>query len=129
MTIKTYLKDDCEAAWIKGEGKHTFYILKTCWPEYYKMGYYPPKVGHGIGRNNSQPPAYKDAIITRAVALLEAAPEKILPKKELFDAVVDLYPSKSKNNIYKIFDEHPSFVKVGNGKGAYYSLSANDKDP
>lgn len=118
MTIKTYLKDDCEAAWIKGEGKHTFYILKTCWPEYYKMGYYPPKVGHGIGRNNSQPPAYKDAIITRAVALLEAAPEKILPKKELFDAVVDLYPSKSKNNIYKIFDEHPSFVKVGNGKGA-----------
>ena len=117
MTIKAYLKEDCEAAWIKGQGKRTYYILKTCWPEYQKKGYYRPRVGQGTGRS-SQPPAYKVDIIDKAVALLKETEGKTLPKKTLFDAVVDLYPKKSKNNIYKIFDEDPSFVKIGD----FYAL-------
>ena len=127
VTIKMYLKDDCEAAWIQGQGKRTYYILKTCWPEYQKKGFYPPKVGHGTGRS-TQPPAYKVAIIDKALALLKDAPENTLPKKKIFDAVVDLYPPKSKNNIYKIFDEDPSFVKTGDGKGASYSLAPDSED-
>ena len=122
VTIKAYLKDDCEAAWIKGQGKRTYYILKTCWPEYQKKGYYRPRVGQGTGRS-SQPPAYKVAIIDKALALLKDAPENTLPKKDLFDAVVDLYPEESTNNIYKIFDEDPSFVKIGDAKGDFYALA------
>ncbi len=122
VTIKKYLKEDCEAAWIKGQGKRTYYILKTCWPEYQKKGYYRPGVGQGTGRS-SQPPAYKVAIIDRAVALLKETKGNTLPKKTLFDAVVDLYPKKSKNNIYKIFDEDPSFVKIGDAKGDFYALA------
>ena len=79
-------------------------------------------MGHGTGRS-AQPPAYKVAIIDKALALLKDAPENTLPKKELFDAVVDLYPPKSKNNIYKIFDEDPSFVKIGDAKGDFYALA------
>lgn len=122
VTIKMYLKEDCEAAWIQGQGKRTYYILKTCWPEYQKKGFYPPKVGHGTGRS-TQPQAYKVAIIDRAVAMLKETEGNTLPKKELFDAVVDLYPKKSKNNIYKIFDEDPSFVKIGDAKGDFYALA------
>lgn len=125
VTIKMYLKDDCEAAWIQGQGKRTYYILKTCWPEYQKKGFYPPKVGHGTGRS-SQPPAYKVAIIDKAVALLKETEGNTLPMKTLFDAVVDLYPKKAKNNIYKIFDEDPSFVKTGDG--ASYSLAPDSED-
>ena len=129
VTIKMYLKDDCEAAWIQGQGKRTYYILKTCWPKYQQMGYYPPRVGHGTGTGrSSQPPAYKVAIIDRALAMLKAAPGKTLPKKVIFDAVVNLYPKDSKNNIYKIFDEDPSFVKIGSGKGASYSLAPDSED-
>ena len=129
VTIKMYLKDDCEAAWIQGQGKRTYYILKTCWPEYQKKGYYHPRVGPGPGTGRSlQPLAYKVAIIDKALALLKDAPENTLPKKTLFDAVVDLYPNKSKNNIYKIFDEDPSFLKIGDGKGDYYALAPNSDD-
>lgn len=128
VTIRTYLKDDCESAWIRGEGKRTYFILKTCWSKYQKEGYYHQSLGHRPGRSSSKAPAYKVEIIDRAVAMLKAAPGNTLSKKELFDAVVDLYPNKSKNNIYKIFDEEPLLVKSGEGKGASYFLAADAVD-
>ena len=128
VTIKMYLKDDCVVAWKQGEGRRTFYILKTCWTTFEKTGDYSTRK-EGKGQSgNSQPPAYKIAIIDRAVALLKAAEGNTLSKKELFDAVVDLYPQKSKNNIYKIFDADPSFVKTGAGKGDSYSLAPDSEN-
>ena len=128
VTIKMYLKDDCVVAWKQGEGRRTFYILKTCWTKFEQTGvYYTRKKGKGQS-GNSRLPAYKIAIIDRAVALLKAAEGNTLSKKELFDAVVDLYPKKSKNNIYKIFDADPSFVKTGAGKGDSYSLAPGSED-
>ena len=102
--------------------------MKTCWTKFEQTGvYYTRKKGKGQS-GNSRLPAYKIAIIDRAVALLKAAEGNTLSKKELFDAVVDLYPKKSKNNIYKIFDADPSFVKTGAGKGDSYSLAPGSED-
>ena len=126
VTINMYLRDDCYAARKRGEGKRSYYILKTCWPKYQETGDYI-LYGPGTSRT-SAPPAYKVAIINRAIALLKAAPDNTLPKKVLFDAVVDLYPKKARNNIYKIFDEEPSIIKTGDKKNSCYSLAADAGD-
>lgn len=124
VTIRMYVADDCVAARKLGGGKTLYYIMKDCWLDYAKQGY-------KIARKTINPtnpiakkpqPAYKIAIIDKAVSLLKDAPGHSITKIELFNAVVDLYPGKSTNNIYKLFDEEPTITKMGSGKNAVYIL-------
>lgn len=127
VTITAYLGDDCEVAWKKGAGRRPFYILKTCWPKYKKTGDYHTRQEAQVKHVSHTPPAHNLAVINKALALLKAAPGNTLPKKVVYDAVVDLYRPKSKNNIYKILDNDPSFMKTG-GKDGSYSLSPDVED-
>ena len=128
VTIKAYLGEDCEVAWKKGAGRSTYYILKTCWPKYVKTGDYHTRQTKKVQRISRTPPAHNIAVINKALALLKAAPGNTLPKKAVYDAVVDLYTPKSKNNIYKILDMDPSFIKSGAGKEGFYSLAPDVED-
>ena len=124
-TIKDYMgKGDSVAAWKKGSGKKTYYILKTYWPTYQQRGYYLPKVGHGSASGTTKiPPAYKVAIVNKAIGLLKAAPGNTIRIKELVDSVADLYPQDSITNIYKIFDGEPAIVKTDDGQ---YTLADSE---
>ena len=124
VTIKKYLADDCVVAWKRGEGKRSYYVLKALLPEYQEKGYYHPNLQYSPGKEHGkQQPTYMEAIASRAVNLLKAAPGYTLKQKELFDAVVELYPGTSKNNVYKILAGIPALSKVCKGKGSSYTLA------
>ena len=129
VTIRMYLtnENDCVLVWKKGEGKRAYYILSTWWPIYEQQGFYRPGKGDtGTGRPVPRPvPSYKVAIIDKAVGLLQAAPGKTMRKKDIFEAVVDLYPRPSKINVYKILAEAPAILSSGTGKSAVYTLAEN----
>ena len=130
VTIRMYLAEDCVTARKTGGDRTLYFIMKECWEDYKTQGY---KFARG-SNSSTRPvakkaqPAYKIAIIERALSLLRGAPGHSMTKKELYNAVVDLYPGESKNNIYKIFDEVPSIRKTGSGKGACYKLNSPTKE-